>query len=179
MIRRTYLQPAHDIRFASLAVSMTLGLLVRSTGMAAGTDCCLEPPASCACCRAVCYPTTKQVKEKKNCPIVNCEEVAVPAITLPWEPGGSPLTFFNCLRRCVNSSACRGAQDECAAVNCCAACEEDDGCLCGPTRCGTVRCVHVLSKESVDVTMCKTTWEIADTEPCGESVFDGCTGECN
>jgi hypothetical protein len=104
------------------------------------------------------------VKESKSCRKVNCEKVAVPAITLPWEQGGSPLTLFNCWK---NFSRGHAEHSNCAdCAECCDTCGLDgascecDPCRCDPCRFGTVRCVHVLDEEKNDVTKCETTWEV-------------------
>lgn len=117
------------------------------------------------CCRLIARPTTEEVKEGKSCRKVNCEKVPIPAITLPWEQGGSPLTLFNCLKHIHHGSHTPSHSPDCA--ECCETCGcEGIECACGPTRCGTARVVHVLDKEKYDVTKCETTWKVECVAPC-------------
>jgi len=132
-------------------------------------DACNYPATASCCGRAVACPKTNLAEEEKSCWIVKCEKVAVPAITLPWEQGGSPLTLFNCLRALThplsakcNCAKCGGTLECCDSCDCCNAC-----CLCGPQRCGTVRLVRSLDKEKYDVQKCETTWEIGCVPCCG------------
>jgi hypothetical protein len=145
---------------------------------AADVGCCDQADAAncpCACSRAVCCPTTKQVEEKKSCRTVKCEQVAVPAITLPWEQGGSPLTLFNCLRHFTSSHA-EHPQCACTAtVDCCDTCCSGIDCCCTPQRCGTVRVVRVLGREKYDATKCETSWEIQCVAPCCGCGGDSCS----
>lgn len=130
---------------------------------------CSDSSAGCCCGRPVCIPKTELGDEEKTCWNVECEQVAIPAITLPWEKGGSPLTLFNCLRTIMHPhkakcscSKCGGTLGCCDTCHCCSKC-----CLCGPTRCGMVRCVRKLDEESYEVPKCNTTWEIGCVPCCG------------
>jgi hypothetical protein len=142
-------------------------------------SCCQEcgdACRGCTCCRDVCCPMVEEVKEKKSCWKVNCEKVCVPAISLPWEPGGSPLTLFNCLRGHEKSSCgceCASCDSKANCGDTCCSCTQC--CRCEPVRCGTVRAVHVLEEESRDVTKCKTKWEIKSVLPtCGNCCETRC-----
>ena len=134
---------------------------------ACADDCCCPETGTC-CGRAVCIPKTTLGDEEKKCWNVECEKVAIPAITLPWERGGSPLTLFNCLHTLMhphkskcNCTKCGETLECCDTCSCCPTC-----CVCGPTRCGTVRCVRKLDEESYDVPKCETTWEIGCVPCC-------------
>jgi hypothetical protein len=145
--------------------------------LALQADCaadCGDMVCAGTCCRAVCCPTVKQVEEEKSCWNVKCENIPVPAITLPWEPGGSPLTLFNCLRHFGKSHAadCSLCCDQEECCDTCCSCQE--GCCCGPTRCGTVRCVRVLDEETCDVSKCETTWEVQCVAPCCSCAGNQC-----
>ena len=159
------------LALASFACVSTraLGLTTENNAASGGAcnvtdkDCCQAP-----CCRLYSLPTTEEVKEEKSCRKVKCEKVAVPAITLPWEQGGSPLTLFNCLKHFGSGHA---SQSHCAScAECCDTCGLDGTCCeCGPRRCGTVRCVHVLDEEKYDVTKCETTWEVKCAPCCTQT----------
>jgi hypothetical protein len=148
--------PVHAGELADQSASCSHG-----TAGNAQDVCCM------GCTRAVAIPESKVVEEKKTCRVVKCDQVVVPAITLPWEQGGSPLTLFNCLRHLTAShsgncpgSQCGGAIGDCAE---CAGCQE----CAPPTRCGTVRCVSVLDKDEYEASKCETTWKIGHVPCCG------------
>jgi hypothetical protein len=121
------------------------------------------------CCRGrdVCCPTVEEVTEEKSCWKVKCEQVCIPAVRLPWEPGGSKLTLFSWLRHSANCHC--GGPATCG--------EECDGCAsaatagCCAPKCGPVRCVAVLESESYEVKTCRCKWEIRHLRDC-------CDGEC-
>lgn len=126
-------------------------------------SCCAHRSGECCgCCREVCFPKTEEVKEEKSCRKVDCEKICVPAIRLPWEPGGSPLTLFNCLRDFGRTTH---AHCRCAGcgmdADCCESCSSCDQCCHSAcVRCGTVKCVNKLGEETYEETKCATTWEI-------------------
>jgi hypothetical protein len=157
------------LRVTRLCVILGTFFVAPQCTLAVQSDCaadCGTMAGADFCCRAVCCPKTELVDEEKSCRIVKCEKVAVPAITLPWEQGGSPLTLFNCLRHFTNSHA-ENSQCACAATaDCCDTCDANVECCCSPQRCGTVRLVHVLDKEKYDVTKCETSWDIQCVAPC-------------
>jgi hypothetical protein len=128
---------------------------------------CCPNQSCCSCCREICCPTVETAKEKKPCWNVNCEKKCVPAIRLPWEPGGSPLTLFNCLRN-FGQSDCGATCGACGGdMACCdGCCSAGERCRCGPVRCGTVRAVHVLEEDSYEVERCETKWEIKQVATC-------------
>lgn len=139
-------------------------------GGVARDSCCCAVCSDCrccgSCCREICCPKTEVVTEEKSCWNVNCEKVCVPAIRLPWEPGGSPLTLFNCLWGGRERNVRCTCADCAAAANCCETCGTCVRCCkCKPVRCGTVRAVHVLEEDSYDVKKCETTWEIKRVAP--------------
>jgi hypothetical protein len=149
------------LALSALASSHSLGLSLEDEMANSGCACSICDGAGCqpTSCRLYACPKTEEVKESKSCRKVNCEKVAVPAITLPWEQGGSPLTLLNCLKHFTCGRAESSRCTNC--VECCAARGPDGVCCeCGPRRCGAVRCVHVLEKEKYDVTKCETTWEV-------------------
>jgi hypothetical protein len=162
---------ANQLLVRAVRLGAILGMLFVASQhtLASQPDCaadCGSQAGNCCCGRAVCCPKTEVVDEQKSCAIVKCEEIAVPAITLPWEQGGSPLTLFNCLRHFTNSHTDR-SQCACATeVDCCDTCVRGADCCCTPQRCGTVRVVRVLGKEKYDVSKCETSWEIQCVAPC-------------
>jgi hypothetical protein len=149
--------------------------------------CCACPDCGCAlngnacghgarcarCCRGrdVCCPTVEEVTEEKSCWKVKCEKVCVPAVRLPWEPGGSKLTLFSWLNRHRAKCQC-GCQATCG--------EKRDGCAiaatsgCCAPKCGPVRCVSVLESESYEVKTCRCKWEIRHLPGCCDATCGGC-----
>jgi hypothetical protein len=115
----------------------------------------------------VCCSTTETVTEEKTCWNVKCEKVCVPAIRLPWQPGGSPLTLFSWLKNhddhchCGADVVCHDPDGRCALA-----------CECHPQRCGKVRCVSVLEPDTYEVEICQCKWEIRRLPPCNGC---GCT----
>jgi hypothetical protein len=103
----------------------------------------------CCCPREVCVPTIEKVTEKESCWTVTGEKVCIPAVRLPWQSGGSPLTLFSWLRH------------PCCTTCKCANCE-----ACCPPVCGQVRCVNVLDSKEYEVTKCECKWEIRRLPPC-------------
>jgi hypothetical protein len=166
------------VRVVRLGAILGTLLIAPRYSVAVQTDCAADCSANAGaeyCSRAVCCPKTELVDEEKSCPIVKCEQVAVPAITLPWEQGGSPLTLFNCLRHFTNRHA-EPSQCDCAvAVDCCDMCSSGADCCCTPQRCGTVRVIRVLGKEKYDATKCETSWEIKCVAPCCNCGCDSCS----
>ncbi|HEY3392144.1 MAG TPA: hypothetical protein VGK58_05530 [Lacipirellulaceae bacterium] len=142
-------------------------------GCALDGDACGHGARCAGCCHGqdVCCPTTEEVTEEKSCWKVSCEKVCVPAIRLPWEPGGSKLTLFSWLNRhrakcqCGSLATCGEECDECAGA-------ATAGC-CAP-KCGPVRCVSVLESESYEVKTCRCKWEIRQLSGCCE-VKCGCS----
>jgi hypothetical protein len=111
--------------------------------------------------RDVCCPRMEEVTEQKSCWTVKCENVCVPAVRFPWEPGGPRLTLFS-WRRERGQSAKFG--DTCGRCNSC--CHNGDDCAHCPTKCGSVRCVSVLEKEEFEVTSTRCKWEMLRLPPC-------------
>lgn len=143
-------------------VSTTLaGLLALAAVGVANADpgCCDETncPAGCGC-DPVCVATQEPAKEEKHCWCVTCEEVCVPRVRCPWEPGGSPLTCFHWLERLCGK--------DCGCGDLCASCEGccDDDCTCRP--CGRVKYVRDLEKKTYEVDVCQWKWEIRRLPPC-------------
>jgi hypothetical protein len=128
----------------------------------------------CACCcrgRDVCCATVEEATEEKSCWKVKCEKVCIPAVRLPWEPGGSNLTLFSWLNKHRAKCEC-GGQATCG--------EEYDGCAspatasCCAPKCGPVRCVSVLESESYEVKTCRCKWEIRHLPGCCGTKCCGC-----
>ncbi|HJQ78537.1 MAG TPA: hypothetical protein VJ828_01210 [Lacipirellulaceae bacterium] len=128
------------------------------------------PCARCCQGRDVCCPTVEEATEEKSCWKVKCEKVCIPAVRLPWEPGGSKLTLFSWLRH--------SAKGHCGSACTCA--EDCDGCVssatagCCAPNCGPVRCVSVLESESYEVKTCRCKWEIRHVPGCCEAKCGGC-----
>jgi hypothetical protein len=123
--------------------------------------------ARCCCGRDVCCPTVEEVTEERSCWKVSCEKVCVPAVRLPWEPGGSKLTLFSWLR--PHHAKCHCGQH--AEYNGdCDACAQMRAASCMP-KCGPVRCVAVLESESYEVKVCRCKWDIRTLPGC-------CNSEC-
>lgn len=143
-------------------------------GCGCGTNCANGGQAAgCVDCRSgrdACCPTMEEVTEEKSCWNVTCEKVCVPAIRMPWEPGGSRLTLFSWLRRHDNRSHC----GECVADG-----EIGDDCFgksaghSYPAKCGAVRCVSVLEADSYEVTTCRCKWEIRRLPSCDANCCAG------
>jgi hypothetical protein len=155
------------ILFAGPIVALCLAAQAFAANSASDGDGHCEI-SDCKCHRAPCgqliaCPETNEVKEEKTCRKVTCEKVAIPAITLPWEQGGSPLTLFNCLRHWSHPATHQAPCTECCAS--CTTCCGGVACEC-PQRCGTARVVSVLGEEEFDVTKCETKWEVKCVAPC-------------
>lgn len=159
------------------AIAWAIGTTPTDSGAAqpACADDCCNSSNGCCCGRAVCVPQTDLGEEERPCWNVECKKVAIPAITLPWEQGGSPLTLFNCLRTLTHPYKAKCDCSTCGGtLECCDTCQSSAGCcLCGPTRCGTVRVIRVLDEEKQKVPKCETTWEV-QCVPCCR----GCEPAC-
>lgn len=117
--------------------------------------------AGCAC--EVCCPTIEQTTQEKSQWKVECEKVCIPAVRLPWEPGGSKLTLFSWWTPKGHDEPCRcahGIHQPCETADC-ARCGKPRA-----ARCGKVRAVSVLEEESREVTVCKCKWEIRRLPTC-------------
>ena len=141
-------------------------------GCALNGNACGHGGRCARCCRGrdVCCATVEEATEEKSCWKVKCEKVCIPAIRLPWEPGGSKLTLFSWLRHpakchCGSRATCGEECDHCAGV-------ATGGC-CAP-KCGPVRCVSVLESESYEVTTCRCKWEIRHLAGCCEAHCGAC-----
>jgi hypothetical protein len=128
--------------------------------------------ARCArCCRGrdVCCATVEEATEEKSCWNVKCEKVCIPAVRLPWEPGGSKLTLFSWLNKrakcqCGSPATCGEQCDQCAGAS--------EG-WCAP-KCGPVRSIRVLESESYEVKTCRCKWEIRHLPGCCEAQCGAC-----
>ena len=128
-----------------------------------GSPCCQGSRcARCCCAREVCCPTVEEVTEERSCWKVTCEKVCVPAIRLPWEPGGSKLTLFSWLR--PHKCNCHCSQHG-EYVEGCDACARLRAVECAP-KCGPVRCVSVLESETYEVKVCRCKWDIRTLPGC-------------
>ena len=127
-----------------------------------GTGGCCETCQGCCRGRDLCCPTVEEVKEEQSCWKVRSEKVCVPAIRLPWEPGGSGITLFSWLKP-------RGTPGHCGDGVPCSEEVRDCGLPCADIhcqpKCGPVRCVCVLEEETFEVTKCQCKWEIR-RQPC-------------
>jgi hypothetical protein len=150
-----------------------------ASGCAASCSCGNACPGTC-CCEACC-PTMEKVTEERSCWNVHCEKVCVPAIRLPWEPGGSGLTLFNCLHKYLKGKGCGAVCCQCGtAPNCCdPCCACETCCQCPAPRCGCVRCVNVLEKETYEVTKCQCKWEIQCVPTCDHDGTENCCDQIN
>jgi hypothetical protein len=141
---------------------------------AIGGDCAIGGhPAACTgpCCgRDVCCPIVEEVTDEKTCWNVKCEKVCIPAVRLPWEPGGSGLTLFSWLGG-YGRHSCGGG------VACSETCTHGTGpAACYPAKCGKVRCVRILEPDSYEVTSCQCKWEIRRLPCCCGN--ENCAGGC-
>ena len=149
------------------------------TGCALGVDdtCSLGGHrAACtgpSCGRDVCCPTVEEVTQEKTCWNVQCEKVCIPAVRLPWEPGGSKLTLFSWL-------CGRGTTNSCGDGVCSESCTDgtDPAGCCYPAKCGKVRYIRMLEPDSYEVTKCQCKWEIRRLPCCcgAEGCAHGCAG---
>lgn len=156
----------------SIGQAATAALLVAASwapSVLAGPGCCDETncPTCCESC-AVCVGGPERVTEEKHCWCVECEEICVPRVRCPWEPGGSPLTCFKWLHRACGAGGCCDTCgdtccDTCCDEGCCGGC----GCQpCGCQPCGKVKCVRDLSKKTYEVEACEWKYEIRRLPPC-------------
>jgi len=138
----------------------------------------IAPETCCGACGGgiaggaceVCCPTFEQATQDKSQWKVECEKVCIPAIRLPWEPGGSKLTLFRWWTPNGHDEQCRCAQSvrhPCEPAGC-ARCGKPRA-----TRCGTVRTVSVLEEDSREVTVCKCKWEIRRLPACFPTCCSG------
>ncbi len=141
-------------------------------GCALNGNACGHGGRCARCCRGrdVCCATVEEATEEKSCWKVKCEKVCVPAVRLPWEPGGSKLTLFSWLRHpakchCGSQATCGEECDGCAGAS-------TAGC-CAP-KCGPVRCVSVLESESYEVKTCRCKWEIRHLPGCCDATCCAC-----
>ena len=103
---------------------------------------------------------------KKHCWTVECKQICIPRIVLPWQKRHS--------LPCMGNGCC----DTCTGGGCC-----DDGCrtVCLSHNGARVRTVRVLKKHSYTCPQCKYTWtprECCHAGACGDGCCteDGCTG---
>src|SRR5690606_28597870 len=105
----------------------------------------------------VCRSTVEEVTEERSCWKVECEEICVPRVVLPWSEGGTGLTIFNWLTH-------RGKQYGPCCESCSARGRLNDACECRKcsltSRCGDVRCVQMLKTEDYEVKTCKCNWDV-------------------
>lgn len=162
----------------AVAVAATANAQSTVDGYPTVCAACCSCGSTCDCngCCEACCATMEEVIEEGSCWKVRCEKICVPAIRLPWEPGGSGLTLFNCLRNYLKGNDCSTACAECGATaDCCDQCCARDVCReCAPRKCGCVRCVRVLEKEKYEVTKCQCKWEIQCLPTCGDCGTDAC-----
>lgn len=162
-----------SIKFPAVAIVVLAGWI----GVASGENGCCDAPDCCgatccgdSCCGdscgcSVCTCKPEMTTEEKHCWCVECEEICVPRVRCPWEPGGSPLTCFNWLRKKCETGCgdcCDSCGDCCDSVG--AGCCCDSSCCTKP--CGKVKCVRDLKKKTYEVDVCEWKYEIRRLPPC-------------
>ena len=104
------------------------GILTLHGGNSAG--CCAENPA---CPQCHCEVTTEEGKVKKHCYEVECEQICIPRVRIPWHLLGQAFS---------NRSKC----DTCNTGDC------------SQKPCGEVRTIRVLKKKEYECKVCKYKW---------------------
>ena len=86
-----------------------------------------------SCDHCPCYPTIEEVAVKKKCFDVECEQICVPKVRLPWP-------FFGRL-------GCKGKGCDCLRG-------------CSGTQCGHIKTIRVLKTDSYECTECRCNWDV-------------------
>ena len=127
------------------------------------------------------------VDVEKHCWEVECEEVCIPAVRFPWEPGGNKLTLctlfkFKCDRGCnnpgCNVSKCDGGctAPACSRPTC--GCAGAGCATCCPPKCGFVVAVRDLKKKNYTAKACEYSISMEDPRAtcCDACSSPGCPG---
>ena len=114
------------------------------------------------CGSKVAIGTPENSKVKKKVYKVECKDIAIPDIQMPFPLYRIREQFCNLFApKCIPGMPC--------------GCEE--GCTCEPVRHGCVRTIKVMSKKEVECEVCKYKWEVKDFCGCAS---DGCdVGGCD
>ena len=109
------------------------GILTLHSGHSAG--CCAENPA---CPQCHCEVTAEEGKVKKHCYEVECEQICIPKVRIPWHLLGQAFS---------NRSKCDTAD-------------------CSQKPCGEVRTIRVLKKKEYECKVCKCKWTPVCNDGC-------------
>ena len=110
------------------------------------SGCCSTKTLVCPQCH--CEVTTEEGKVTKYCYEIECEQICIPKIRIPWHLLGQKIW----------------CKSQCDTGGC-----ETTGC--SPPPCGKVRTIRVLKKKEYECKVCKCKW----TPVCNEcSCGDGC-----
>ena len=116
------------------------GILKLNNGNSGG--CCTEKPV---CPQCHCEVTKEEGKVKKHCYEVECKQICIPKVRIPWHLLGQAFS---------NGSKCDTGD-----------CDAGD---CSQKPCGEVRTIRVLKKKEYECKVCKCKW----TAVCNEGGCD-------